>query len=173
MTARYNAELANGIGNLASRVLALIESQREGFVPSPEGGEQDPERVLRATCERSVQAYDEALERLAFHEALDAVDAIVRQANGYLVETAPWKLAKEPDTDRRVNAILYSSAEVLRLLAVLLSPFTPGASGRLWTSLGIRSSLADQRLPAAGRWGGLEPGTRVSKGDPLYPRIDV
>ena len=173
LAARYNAELANGFGNLASRVLSLIESQRAGLVPSPEGGEQDPERSLRATCEKSVAAYDDALERLAFHEGLEAIDQIVRHANQYLVETAPWKLAKEPDTEKRVDAILYTSAEVLRVLAILLSPFTPSASGRLWTSLGIPTSLADQRLRASLRWGGLEPGTRVSKGDPLYPRIET
>ena len=173
LAARYNAELANGIGNLASRVLSLIETQRDGFVPSPEGGEQDPDRQLRRTCEHAVEAYEEALDRLAFQDGLEAVDRIVRHANQYLVETAPWKLAKEPGTDKRVNAIFYASAEVLRLIAVLLSPFTPSACGRLWTSLGIPASLADQRLPAAGRWGGLEPGTRVSKGEPLYPRVDA
>jgi len=173
MLARYNAELANGIGNLASRVLALIESNYDGVIPDPSGGEQDPERALRAIAEKAVVAYDEALERFAFHEGLEAVDAIVREANQYLVKTAPWKLAKEPSQRKRVDAILYTAAETLRLLAVLLSPFTPGASGRLWTSLGIAEGLDVQRLPAAGRWGGLTPGTKVSKGDPLFPRVEA
>jgi len=171
--ARYTSELANGFGNLASRVLTLIESNRDGFVPSPDGGEQDPERAVRSTVEKAVATYDDAFERLAFHEALEAVDAIVRHANGYLVETAPWKLVKEPNTDKRVNAILYTCAEVLRVLAVLLSPVTPDACGRLWTSLGIPDSLAEQRLPAAARWGGLAPGTRVGKGEPLFPRVEA
>jgi len=173
LAARYNAELANGIGNLASRVLALLGSNYQGIVPDPDGAEQDPERALQATVEGAVAAYEDALGRLAFQDALEAVDRIVRHANGYLVETAPWKLAKEPGTDRRVAAVLYASAETLRLLAVLLLPFTPSACGRLWTSLGIETPLTDQRLPVAGRWGGLEPGTRTSKGEPLYPRIDA
>jgi methionyl-tRNA synthetase len=173
MLARYNAELANGIGNLASRVLALIESTYDGMIPDPSGGEQDPERALRAIAEKAVVAYDEALERFAFHEGLEAVDAIVREANQYLVKTAPWKLAKEPSQRKRVDAILYTAAETLRLLAILLSPFTPGASGRLWTSLGIAEGLDTQRLPAAGRWGGLAPGTKVAKGDPLFPRVEA
>src|SRR5205807_10384187 len=118
-----------------------------------------PERARRATAEKSVLAFDEALERFAFNEGLDAVDSIVREANQYLVKTAPWKLAKEPSQRKRVDAILYTAAEILRLIAVLLSPFTPGASGRLWTSLGIPEGLNEQRLPAAGRWGGLAPGT--------------
>src|SRR4029077_15110883 len=148
---------------------ALIESNAGGAVPDPSGGEQDPERALRSVAEKAVVAYDEALERFAFHEGLEAVDAIVREANQYLVKTAPWKLAKEPSQRKRVDAILYTAAESLRLLALLLSPFTHGASGRLWTSLGIDQRLDEQRLPAAGRWGGLVPGTKVSKGDPLFP----
>jgi len=173
MVARYNAELANGIGNLASRVLALIESTAGGAVPDPVGGEQDPERALRSVAEKAVVAYDDALERFAFHEGLEAIDAIVREANQYLVQTAPWKLAKEPSQRKRVDAILYTAAEVLRLLAVLLSPFTPEASGRLWASLGIAEPLEKQRLPAAGRWGGLLPGAKVTKGESLFPRVDA
>ena len=173
IVARYNAELANGIGNLASRVLALIESNVGGQVPDPAGGEQDPERALRSVAEKAVVAYDDALERFAFHEGLEAIDAIVREANQYLVQTAPWKLAKEPSQRKRVDAILYTAAEVLRLLAVLLSPFTPGASSRLWSSLGIAEPLDSVRLPAAGRWGGLQPGTKVSKGEALFPRVDA
>jgi methionyl-tRNA synthetase len=173
LAARYNAELANGIGNLAARVLALIESNYDGAVPAPDGAEQDPEKALRSTAEKAVTAYEDALDRFAFHEALEAVDSIVREANQYLVQTAPWKLAKEPGQERRVAAVLYSAAEVLRLLAVLLSPFTPGASERLWSALGVPEALSAQRLPVAARWGGLAPGTRVTKGESLFPRIDA
>lgn len=172
MVARYNAELANGLGNLASRVLALIETNCRGRVPDPAGGEQDAERALRRVADLSLERYDGAMERLAFNEALDAVDAIVREVNGYLVATAPWKLAKEPGQPR-IGAILYSAAECLRLLAVMLSPFMPGACARLWSSLGAREPLEAQRLPAAARWGGLVPGTPVARGESLFPRIEV
>lgn len=172
LAARYNAELANGIGNLASRVLALIESSFGGLVPEP-GRELDGEREVRATVGRAIDAYQDALERYAFGEALDAVDQIVRKANGYLVETAPWKLAREPGNEARVAAVLYTAAETLRILAVLLSPFIPGAAARLWASLGVEQALAAQRLPVAARWGGLAPGSRVHKGEPLFPRVDA
>ena len=170
--ARYNAELANGLGNLAARVLALIGSNFDGVVPQ-HGTELDPERALRSTVEKSVVAYEDALDRFAFHEGLDAVDRIVRQANGYLVETAPWKLAKEPGNEGRVETILWAAAETLRVLAVLLSPFTPRASASLWDQLGIGEPLAQQLLPAAARWGGLAPGAKVTKGESLFPRIDT
>lgn len=173
LSARYNAELANGIGNLASRVLALIESNYGGEVPSPDGGERDEDKSLRSTAEKALVAYDDALERFAFHEGLEAVDSIVREANQYLVQTAPWKLAKEPGQEKRTAAVLYTAAETLRLLAVLLSPFTPGTASKLWAALGAQGSVSDQRLPVAGRWGGLQPGSRVTKGDPLFPRIDA
>ena len=172
LAARYNAELANGIGNLAARVLALIESNFGGLVPDP-GRELDGEKDVRATAERAVDAYQSAIERYAFNEALDAVDQIVRKANGYLVETAPWKLAKEPGNEARVAAILYTAAETLRVLAVLLSPFIPAAAARLWTGLGVPSPLEEQRLPVALRWGGLAPGTKVTKGEPLFPRVEA
>lgn len=172
MVARYNAELANGIGNLASRVLALIEANCAGRVPDPAGGERDDDRALRSVAERAIDAYDDAMERFAFNEALDAVDSIVRAANGYLVETAPWKLAKEPGNERRVAEILYAAAETLRVLAVLLSPFIPATSERLWASLGIEEELGLQRLPDAARWGGLTPGCAVTKGESLFPRLD-
>jgi methionyl-tRNA synthetase len=172
MLARYNAELANGVGNLASRVLALIESNCDGVVPDPAGGEQDPERTLRSVTEKAVVSYDDALERYAFQDGLEAVDSIVREANQYLVQTAPWKLAKEQSQQKRVNAILYTTAETLRILAVLLSPFTPDASSRLWAGLGNATPLSDARLPAAGRWGGLQPGAPISRGEPLFPRVE-
>jgi methionyl-tRNA synthetase len=170
--ARYNAELANGIGNLASRVLALIGSNFGGEVPAP-ATELDPERALRATVEKAADAYEDALEDLAFHEALEAVDQIVRHANGYLVETAPWKLAKEPGNEARVGTILWAAAETLRILAVLLSPFTPRASAALWSQLGVAEPLEGVRLPGGVRWGGLAPGARVTKGESLFPRIDA
>jgi methionyl-tRNA synthetase len=173
LAARYNAELANGIGNLASRVLALIESNHDAAVPDPAGGERDEDKSLRSIAEKAVVAYDEALERFAFGEALEAVDSIVREANQYLVQTAPWKLAKEPGQEKRAGAVLYTAAETLRVLAVLLSPFMPKACERLWGALGIQTPLSEARLPVAGRWGGLAPGTRVTKGESLFPRIDA
>lgn len=173
LVARYNAELANGIGNLASRVLALIESTRGGLVPSPAGGERDEDKTLRSTAEKAFVVYDEALERFAFADALEAIDTIVREANQYLVQTAPWKLAKEPGQEARTNAVLYAAAETLRWLAILLSPFTPTTSARLWAALGIEEPLDEQRLPPAARWGGLKPGNAVTKGEGLFPRIDA
>ena len=105
--------------------------------------------------------------------AVAAVWEIVSEANRYLVERAPWKLAKEGGHDEELAEVLYASAEVLRILAVLIQPVMPSAAERLWEQLGISEPLASQRLPEAARWGGLAAGTKTSKGEPLFPRLDV
>ena len=169
MVARYNADLANGLGNLASRVLSMIASYFDGVVPEPgpDAGTDGLERAVAA----ALPPYLDAMEGLAFHEALDAAFGIVREANGFIVATAPWTLAKDPARRSELGSILWAAAEALRVLAVLLWPVMPDACERLWEQLGIRTPLPDHRLEEAAGWGGLAPGTRVAKGDALFPRI--
>jgi methionyl-tRNA synthetase len=170
MVDRHNADLANGLGNLASRVLAMLGSSFDGRVPEPsfEGAEADlPEVVADA-----VRRYDEHLVEVRLHQGLAAVWDIVGRANGYLVEKEPWKLAKDPARSDELAGVLYASAEVLRILAVLISPIMPGAAERLWTQLGIAEPLAAQRLPRSAQWGGLAPGTATTKGEALFPRLE-
>ena len=168
MVARYNADLANGLGNLASRVLSMIASYFEGVVPEPHG--DAGQASLERSAADALPAYREAMEGFAFHEAIEAAYGIVREANGFIVAAAPWNLAKDPTKRGELGTVLWASAEALRILAILLLPVMPGASGRLWEQLGIPELLADQRIDAAG-WGRLQPGTLVTKGDALFPRI--
>ena len=170
MVDRHNADLANGLGNLASRVLAMLVSNFEGAVPRPEveGLEDDLPEVVAAATKR----YDEDMEAVALSQALASVWEIVGRANGYLVEQEPWKVAKDPVRRADLGSILYAAAETLRILAILVSPIMPSAAGRLWSQLGIAEPLEAQRLPEAASWGGLEPGTVTTKGEPLFPRLD-
>ena len=101
-----------------------------------------------------------------------AIDAFVRAANRYLVEVAPWNLAKDEGRRQDLADSLYASLEALRLIAVFASPVMPGASARLWAQLGIAEQLSAQYLPRAAQWGLLEPGTRTSKGEALFPRLE-
>jgi methionyl-tRNA synthetase len=170
MLERHNADLANGLGNLVSRVLAMIESNFDGFVP-----EADPVAEagnLPGLVEDVARRYDEAMERVAPTQALAAVWEIVDEANRYLVDRAPWALAKDPSKRDELAGVLVASAEVLRVLAVLIAPIMPDAAGRLWAQLGIEEPLADQRLPDASRWGLLQAGTQTRRGDALFPRLD-
>ncbi|MDP9242119.1 MAG: methionine--tRNA ligase [Actinomycetota bacterium] len=171
MVDRHNADLANGLGNLASRVLAMLASNYGGVVPDA----NDPAEAgaLPALAADVVARSHLAMEDLALTTALATVWEIVTEANRYLVERAPWKLAKEPDRAEELAKVLYASAEVLRILAVLISPVMPDAAARLWDQLGIPGPLEAQRLPDAADWGGLAPGTKTTKGESLFPRLDA
>lgn len=170
MVDRHNADLANGLGNLASRVLAMLGSSFDGVVPHPEveGVEDDLPKVVEDVANR----YDQLVSELALTQGLAAVWEVVGRANGYLVEREPWAVAKDQARRGELAGILYAAAETLRILAILIQPVMPGAAERLWVQLGIGEPLSAQRLPAAARWGGLEPGTKTEKGDALFPRLD-
>jgi methionyl-tRNA synthetase len=168
MVARYNADLANGLGNLAARVLSMIESYFDGAVPEP--GPDAGQEALQKAAAAALPAYRAGMESFAFHDALEAAFGIVQEANRFIVASAPWNLAKDPAKRGALGTVLWAAAESLRVLALLLSPVMPRACARLWEQLGIPEPLDSQRLDAAG-WGGLAPGTRVSKGEGLFPRI--
>jgi methionyl-tRNA synthetase len=170
MTDRYHADLANGLGNLASRILAMLDQYVEGEVPEP--GDPGAAGDLPAVAADAAERYDRLMDEVAVSPALGAVWDIVDRANGYLVEREPWVLARDDSRREELAGVLYASAEVLRILAVLVSPAMPRAAGRLWDQLGIEEALEDQRLPAAAGWGGLRPGTRIRRGDALFPRLE-
>ena len=170
MTARYNAELANGLGNLTSRVLAMVGSNFEGLVPEPSTREANG--PLAEAAVRAVEGYRSAMDRLELTEAVSALDGLVREANRYLVEVAPWKLAKDEDRRQDLADALYESMEALRLIALMAWPAMPRAAGRLWEQLGPAEPLEAEHLPEAARGGLLEPGTKSSKGEALFPRLE-
>jgi len=172
MVDRHNADLANGLGNLASRVLAMLASYFEGVVPEPDAAAAGAESDLPEVTAEALRRYDEHMLAVRLQPALTAVWDIVARANAYLVEKEPWKLAKDDAKKSELAAVLYASAETLRILAVAIHPIMPGAAARLWEQLGQPGAVADAHLPAAGAWGGLAPGTRTTKGASLFPRVD-
>jgi methionyl-tRNA synthetase len=171
MIERHNADLANGLGNLASRVLAMLDSYFEGTVPQADPTAEA--RSLPAVVADVAARFDANMSRVELSQALATLWEIVAEANRYLVETAPWALAKDEASRERLAGVLYAAAETLRVMAVLTQPIMPGAASRLWTQLGIGEALADQRLPGAAAWGQLAPGTKISRGDPLFPRLEA
>ncbi len=172
MLDRHNADLANGLGNLASRVLAMLASSFGGAVP------EDPRPELAGDlpglAREVTRRYAAHFERLELTQALAAAWEIVGRANQYLVETAPWNLAKEGGRADELASVLYASAEVLRILGLLIAPVMPGAAARLWSQLGLDEllPLAEQRFPEAAAWGLLPAGTLTNKGDALFPRLE-
>jgi len=176
-TARYTSELANDFGNLASRVAAMVGRYFDGELPASTA-DGDAEDAIRAGLTRTVTEADRRIgEELDFQGGIAAIFDFVKQVNGYLTEQEPWKVAKDDSAEARARlaTILYSAAESLRALAVLLHPVMPETAQRLWASLGAEPSLGplpDQRIQAAGTWGGLAPGTRITKGPVLFPRLE-
>jgi methionyl-tRNA synthetase len=170
MVDRHNADLANGLGNLASRVLAMLGSNFDGVVPAPEVPEAAAD--LPAVTEDAVRRFGEHMEAVAPSQALAALWDVVARVNGYLVEKEPWKLAKDTGRRAELASVLYAAAESLRILAISISPIMPEAASRLWEQLGIEEPLGAQRLSEHGRWGQLAPGTRTAKGDALFPRLE-
>jgi len=170
MLARYNADLANGLGNLASRVLAMLGSYFDGAVPERPEGEAGR---LQEAGARLAERFDAAVTSLDLTAAAAALDEFVREANRYLVEVAPWKLAGDPGRRPELAAVLYEAVEALRLIAVYASPIMPDAASRLWEQLGIPEPLAGQVLPEAARWGSIASGTKTNRGEGLFPRLDA
>ena len=171
MAARYQSELADQFGNLASRLTSMVERYRGGSLPVPV---DEPE--LSSALAATVEAADGAMLALDFQGGLEAIFAFIRRVNGYVTETKPWELAKDDARAADLDRVLYATAESLRACAVLLNPVLPKASQRLWEMLGADKAvgpLAEQQIPAAAsRWGVLPEGATLRKGDPLFPRLE-
>jgi methionyl-tRNA synthetase len=136
------------------------------------------EAALADALNETVAVAESAMERLALHEAIGAVEGFVSAVNGYVTEQAPWKVAKSADDDAaaaaRLATILYTAAEALRAVAVLHAATMPKTAVALWDALGAAEALgplAQQRLGDSARWGQLVAGTTVTKGESLFPRI--
>lgn len=174
MVDRYNSDLANDFGNLASRVLSMVGRYFDGVLPeSPAESELTAsEKELRDTHERALAEMEAAVDEVAPHQAAKAAWSFVRKANAYVEETAPWALAKEPAQRRRLEIVLYSLTDALRQLALMTSPMTPRAAQELWRRLGLQGDVERRNWAEDGGWNRLTAGTKVETGDPLFPRLD-
>ncbi|SEN71897.1 methionine--tRNA ligase [Cryobacterium sp. TMT1-3] len=168
LSARYQSELANGFGNLASRVIAMVLRYCDGVVPAAAEFTAD-DLAIQATEQRVTDAAAAAIDKLAIHDALSEVWQLVDELNGYITLQEPWALAKNPESRDRLGTVLYTAVRGLGTLAVLLSPVIPVATGKLWTALGGDGALADQRVDRAWEWTG---GVQVNALEPLFPRIE-
>ncbi len=167
---RYNADLANGLGNLSSRVLTMVSNSRGGAVPRPAPAEA-PRRLFELSSKPHLIAVRQSYERFEFSDALTTIWGMLELVDKFLVEEKPWAATEAVGDQERLDQVLYAATESLRILAVLSHPVIPDATERIWQQLGQEGKLADQRIDQL-EWGGLKPGTRVARPEPVFPRLD-
>jgi methionyl-tRNA synthetase len=168
---RFNADLANGLGNLVSRTTAMIERYFGARVPEPSPAGPS-EGTVREVAERALREHDLAASQLRFADALGAAFTLVDAANKHYTRTQPWQLAREPSRRGELGAALYAGCESLRLLAYLLWPYLPTTAERIALQLGAPSPAAS-RWDDVARWGLLKAGTEIRPGPALFPRLEA
>ncbi|CAA9355081.1 MAG: Methionyl-tRNA synthetase, partial [uncultured Gemmatimonadetes bacterium] len=161
---RYTSELANDLGNLASRTIAMVQKYRSGQVPAAERSYLDDQTDL---C---VGEYLNRMDGYLLHEGLGVVFGLVAEANGFVDAAAPWKLARDPERAAELDAALRSLIRALSVAAVLLSPFMPGKMRELWSRLGA----GEAAMPLLDALTALDPaGRQVQAGGVLFPRPEL
>ena len=170
LVGRYNSDLANGLGNLASRTMAMIHQYRGGAIlASNERGDDQIAHVAHGTVELALDAY----ERLEFSKVLEAVWTLIGAVDKYIVEQAPWKLAKNLDEPSvaALDKTLYTAAEALRIVTALLYPVIPNSAGRIWRQLGCEA--IDRIRISDLHWGHLPVGQKLNAVEGIFPRADA
>jgi methionyl-tRNA synthetase len=173
LVTRYNADLANGLGNLASRAIAMIEKYFDGEVPAiPDGSHQKVEvQQVASAAKKSVEQHMAAYN---FSGAVQAIWQLVGAVDQYIAEVKPWKLAESSDPGDRKNlgAVLWTAGQALRFVTVLAHPFIPESTQQLWERLGQSGRVSEQRIDSLG-WGMLESGVKLGKAEALFPRAEI
>ena len=174
---RYNADLANDLGNLVNRTVSMSSRYLGGSLPPLAGSSAPADTQLSDAAARNISVYHDAMTRLQFDEALAAVIDLTRAANGYIESQAPWALNKAGDSER-VGAVLAAVAEACRILGHLVAPFTPAAAAALHEQLGAPAPYDDRGAGGPGlatllAWGGGPATWQTGTAVPLFPRAEA
>src|SRR5438105_5487210 len=170
LVTRYNSDLANGLGNLASRTAALIERNFGGKIPK--AAERRPQDdALANEVQAAIGEVLENYENLSFARALEAIWGVISSADKYLTTEQPWALGNSEEEQARKATVLWTTAELLRIVTVLAHPVLPASTEKVWALLGLPGSVAALELDGL-RWGQLTPGKQLGHAQPLFPRVD-
>ncbi|MGA9883023.1 MAG: methionine--tRNA ligase [Candidatus Acidiferrales bacterium] len=175
LVTRYESDLVNGLGNLVSRTLAMIESYFGGIVPQPSPQLPAVLGGVPTTWEwwanQTRDGYVQFSNWLNFYESVSFIPDFVAKLDAYLSAEQPWKLADDPSQRQRLADVLYVATEGLRMIAVLAHPIIPESTERIWKHLGQAGKASDVRIDQL-KWGDLKPGTKIGKPAAVFPRID-
>ncbi len=171
---RYNSDLANGLGNLASRTLTMITRYFKGEVPYPShtASRTGADDAIAATARKTISEFGVLFDQFQFSRALETAWALVAAVDKYIVENEPWSLGEKQDEDSRsrLATVLYTAAEALRIVTALAHPVMPDATAKIWTQIGLgdikRVDLNELT------WGQLHLGTKLGEVQPVFPRAD-
>lgn len=165
---RYNADLANGLGNLANRTLTMITNYCGGVVPAQVQAPEHLNEIASAAFQKTIRnSYGE----FDFSDALVFIWGFIELVDKYLVLEKPWTLSQVMTEKERLESVLYASVESLRIISVLAHPVIPDATQKIWEQLGQTGKLADVRIDEL-KWGELKPGTKIGKPEGVFPRVD-
>jgi methionyl-tRNA synthetase len=169
MTDRFNADLANDLGNFVYRSLSMLQRYFDGKVPAPDGDATALDGKLQAAFEKAVRGLDRRVKAMDFSGALALIWDAVNRGNKYIEESAPWVLARQSDQRKRLQTVMYNLVEAIRLTAFLISPFMPETAQKMAAQV-----KADLKTPwtLARDWGKLVPRTQTTLAPPLFPRIE-
>ena len=170
LVTRYNSDLANGLGNLASRTAAMLEKGFDGNIPKP-GARLPQDDTLAKEAQNAIGEVLERFDKFEFSRALETIWGVIAAADKYLTTEQPWALGNSPDEESRKATILWTTAELLRIMTALAHPVLPDSTAKVWTLLGQATALGATELDGL-RWGQLVPGTKLGKFQALFPRVD-
>jgi len=165
---RYNSDLANGLGNLASRTLTMIGQYRGGAIPA--GGETE----IAALANETMRTVRGAFDRFEFSKGLEAVWALISAVDKFIVQQAPWKVWRQRDeaSQKQLDNTLYTAAEALRIATALLAPVLPQSAAKIWAQLGMAEPIEAVRFDTLA-WGGLPAGQKIGDVSGVFPRIEL